>query len=274
MIVGLAQTNIVWEDKKTNLEKVKRVIDSFLGALDCSEDTGGRLLLFPEMSLTGFSMNTEVTAENDEFTLNEIKQLAAKNNITIGIGWVRKNNTVLCENHYSLIDNNGAKISDYIKIHPFSYSGEDRYFAGGDSLAWCQVGEFKVATAICFDLRFPEIFQIMSDNADMIIVPANWPERRSKHWKTLLAARAIENQCYIAGINCCGMVGDQYYSGDSGLYSPGGEKLSVTTGIMLNEGTEEEQIFIYTLDNDVRKVRKSFPVKSDRKIELYKKLMN
>lgn len=124
---------------------------------------------------------------------------------------------------------------------------------------------------ICYDLRFPEPFQILSKKADLILVPANWPAARSGHWKSLLKARAIENMVYVAGINCAGEMEKQFYSGDSRLYAPDGTKLKKET-VRLLEYCAEERVMIYDLQNDVHRYRECFPVKEDRREILYQRL--
>jgi predicted amidohydrolase len=151
---------------------------------------------------------------------------------------------------------------DYIKIHPFSFAGEDKYFKGGEKLSTCSIEGFETGVAICYDLRFPELFIKLSEKAELIIVPANWPAARSLHWKTLLRARAIENQCYVAGVNCSGDMDGQTYSGDSAIYSPEGEMLTPVETITINE---TDKVYIYDIVNDVQEIRDGFPVRNDRK---------
>lgn len=277
MILGLAQSNIVWEKKTENIKKMRKYMERF-GAY-AGKGTEEKLLLFPEMSLTGFSMNTEVTAEAYGETIGIVRQLAGAYGVSVGVGWTQAGEgNGLCKNHYSIIVPDGDIILDYVKLHPFSYSGEDRFFEGGNGLCACRLGDMHVGAAICFDLRFPEIFQILSDRVDMIVVPANWPEQRSRHWKTLLEARAIENQCYIAGVNCCGSMKDIYYSGDSCLYDASGSSVIPETEIFMKDTVDdicfadEERLLIYQIENNVRSVRETFPVKAERRTELYGKL--
>lgn len=297
MIIGLAQTHIVWENKTCNMKKMQGCLEAFAryiktcGDGDKVECADG-LILFPEMSLTGFSMHTDITAEHGKETVHMCEELARSYGLSIGIGWVAgKENAECCENHYSIITPDAGEILDYIKLHPFAYSGEDAFFEGGSSLPVCRLRDMCLGAAVCFDLRFPEVFQILSDKADMIVVPANWPERRNAHWKALLAARAIENQCYIAGVNCCGLMDGQYYSGDSCMYAPDGtcmEPVKVIDSRELSEGTycveqnrecayaDEECVLVYDVGacaDSVRLVRKSFPVKSARRPELYRRLL-
>ena len=129
----------------------------------------------------------------------------------------------------------------------------------------CSYKGFEIGVQICYDLRFPEIFQLASPQAELIVVPANWPEDRVEHFKTLLKARAIENQCYIAGINRVGHARTSLYSGDSMIVDPLGRELA--------HGGRTEELLVADLDLEmVRKYRAAFPAKIDRKPELYRKL--
>lgn len=281
MIVGLAQTYIKWENKSVNLDKIRICMEKFVSV--CEEKdvlSSENIILFPEMSLTGFSMNTNVTAESDKETVHAIEQLSKEYDVSVGIGWVERKES-RCENHYSIVTPDIGEILDYAKLHPFSYGGEDKFFVGGNTLETCRLGEFKIGTAICYDLRFPEIFQILSENADFIIVPANWPKARREHWTTLLKARAIENQCFIAGINCCGCINGIEYSGDSCLYGPDGtllvtEHVEYIGSCFGDEGNDlfddyknNEKLMIYNISNIVADLRNNFPIKKDRRKQLY-----
>lgn len=256
MRIGLVQTQIIWENRMENIERAVKIIEG-------QAKNGTELILFPEMSFTGFSMNTDATKESGEYTGGRMKEAACKNDISIGYGWV-KDCGEKCENHYSVIDNKGNLISDYTKIHPFSYSGENEFFRGGERIVVFELNGIKFATFICYDLRFPEIFQAVSDEVSVIIVPANWPARRREHWKTLLKARAIENQIYILGINCVGNAGGMEYSGDSSIVNPNGD-------VMMLENTGEG-VLSYDLKDDTEEYRKDFRVRMDRKWNLYQRL--
>ena len=255
MKIALAQTRIVWEDKKANIEKASCMIREQARA-------GAELVLFPEMSFTGFSMHTGLTKEDGHDTCDRMEFFARENRIAIGFGWV-KDCGGKCENHYSVMDREGRVAADYAKLHPFSYSGEDRYFRGGDKTVVFRLEGIAFSIFICYDLRFPEIFQAVSEDASVIIVPANWPEKRREHWNTLLRARAIENQVYILGINCVGDIGGQYYSGDSCIIDPDGKVKDILT--------QKEGVICYELSDDVDVYRQGFPIKRDRREELYRK---
>lgn len=262
MKAALGQLQIQWEDKRVNLKKIEAY-------LELLSEKKTDLFLLPEMSLTGFSMHTERIKENREETVERIQSLAEKYRISIGTGWV-KDRGEFCENHYSIVTPKG-RILDYTKLHPFRFGGEAERFRGGDALPVCDFGGFCVGVQICYDLRFPEPFQILSKKADLILVPANWPAARSGHWKSLLKARAIENMVYVAGINCAGEMGKLFYSGDSRLYAPDGTKLKKET-VRLPECCPEERVMVYDLQNDVHRYRECFPVKEDRRERLYQRL--
>ena len=251
--IALAQTNIVWEDKEKNFKKAKSCIEQ-------AAARGTEAIFFPEMSFTGFSMNTEITGELDGMTVDFVCETARKYHISVGFGWVKACGEK-AENHYTVADKTGAVISDYAKIHPFSYSGEDKKFRGGEKLGFFELNGITFSNFICYDLRFPEIFQAASKRADVIIVPANWPAKRCEHWKTLLRARAIENQVYMLAVNCVGEIGGIEYTGDSMVINPNGDIQALTSS--------GEDILYYSLVNDVGEFRAAFPTKADRREALY-----
>lgn len=261
MKIALAQLQIAWEDKEANLEKAESCLKLLKG-----KDID--LFLLPEMSLTGFSMNTAATKENDRQSVRRIQNLAARYHTAFGVGWV-KDCGGKCENHYSLVTPRG-ELLDYAKLHPFRYGGETEYFTGGDKLPVCEHRGVRIGVQICYDLRFPEPFQILSRTADLIIVPANWPAARREHWNCLLKARAVENLVYIAAVNCAGEMGGQYYRGDSALYAPDGSVCPAQE--MLPGGCPEERLLIAEVRPDTAEYRKRFPMKEDRRGELYMKL--
>jgi omega-amidase len=256
--IGLCQLDIIWEDKLKNRIKVKQ----YTNEASCA---GVDLLLFPEMTLTGFSMNTAKTAEANEETIDFFKKQAVINQINIGFGWVEATQSK-ARNHYSVISSSGTLLSDYIKIHPFSYGGESEFFNPGNKVECFAIDGVGMASFICYDLRFPEIFQAVSNKTDLIIIAANWPETRKEHWKTLLKARAIENQVYIAGVNCVGLKGGLTYSGNSMIIEPEGN-------IIVEVENREELVIADIMLDKVKAYREQFPLKSDRRVELYKSLL-
>ena len=161
MKIALGQMHIRWEDKAANLARV----ESWAELL---KEKNIDLFVLPEMSLTGFSMHTELTKETDNITVAEAERLARKYQMAMGIGWV-KDVGKFCENRYSIVIPEG-EILEYTKLHPFSYSGEDRYFQGGTLLPVCEYRGYHLGVQICYDLRFPEAFQALSRQADLILV--------------------------------------------------------------------------------------------------------
>lgn len=252
MKIALYQMNIQWEDKEANCLCVEaKLIESQEKRMD--------LFLLPEMSFTGFSMNTEVTKESNLETISRISDYAKKYHTAIGFGWV-KDCGKKSENHYTIVNIEGKMISDYAKIHPF-FSGEDKKFQGGKKIDVFELDGIRFSTFICYDLRFPEIFQISSKEAHVILLLANWPQKWSEHWKCLLRARAIENQVYIIAVNCVGEISGLDYPGDSCVINPNGE-------IMI-ELSRREELLEYQFSDDVDIFRNSFQVKNDRKEGLY-----
>lgn len=256
MKIALYQMNIIWENKVSNYIQLENNLKKI-------GDQGVDLLLLPEMSFTGFSMNTDVTKESDYETVKRMMATAKNYKTAIGFGWV-KDCGEKSENHYTIIGGDGDILSDYVKIHPFSYSGENEKFQGGKEIVCFRFNNISISTFICYDLRFPEVFQIASKNVDVLFIPANWPEVRKEHWKCLLQARAIENQVYIFAVNCVGKIGGLNYAGNSCIVDPHGNILSELSG--------REGILEYDLNNNVQKVRSEFPVKEDRKEDLYYEL--
>lgn len=253
MKIALCQFHIRYEEKEENLARAEKFIHQA-----ASDQVA--MILFPEMSFTGFSMNTRLTGEECGETLDRMRRLAVQEQIAIGFGWVK--GRAASENHYTIVDETGEVLEDYVKIHPFSYSGEDSFFVKGSRPGSFVYQGIPFGISICYDLRFPELYQQLSREAHVILVPANWPKRRRLHWRALLQARAIENQVYMIGINCCGRQEDLYYSGNSGVVNAQGE--------VLFEIEDREELRVFELTDDVSACRTEFPVKADRRPSLYK----
>lgn len=256
MKVALFQSDIEWCNKEKNFSVAKEKIKE-------AKEKGCSVIFFPEMSFTGFSMATELTAEDDRKTLDYISSLAKEYKMYIGFGYVKKNEK--CENHYAVVDYKGNVISDYIKIHPFSAGYENEHFVGGTDVTRYRIEGINFSTFICYDLRFPEIFSAVSNTAEVIVIPANWPKSRSHHWKTLLKARSIENQCYILGVNCVGVHDDIYYSGDTMAVNPDGEILAERSNI--------QDLVIVEINKDTDTFKEKFDSRLDRRPELYKEIL-
>lgn len=262
MKIGLVQDNILWENKQFNLNSSK---EYFIRAKNINVD----LLLFPELSFTGFTMNTKRFQESDSYTIHYMTNLCKTYGINAGIGYIQQcDNTEKAKNNYVIISKSGDILCTYTKIHPFSFSTEDKYYTSGNEIVSCNINNITISPFICYDLRFPEIFQIASKTASLITVAANWPRARATQWISLLKARAIENQCYIAGVNRVGIGNNISYSGNSMIINPLGEVIAYgedgVDDIIVGEVSEEV----------VNDIRNKFKFKQDRKEELYYELNN
>ena len=249
MKIALGQMHIRWEDKAANLARV----ESWAELL---KEKNIDLFVLPEMSLTGFSMHTELTKETDNITVAEAERLARKYQMTVGIGWV-KDVGKFCENRYSIVTPEG-EILEYTKLHPFSYSGEDRYFQGGTALPVCEYRGYHLGVQICYDLRFPVWLRNNNIRYDLLIIPACWPHSRISVWDILLQARAIENQAYVCGVNRIGHdLTGIYYSGHTTVIDPKGK-------IILSTPEERETHITTTLSAEkLITFRQKFPVLQD-----------
>lgn len=253
MKLALAQLDVTWENKPKNKQVALTFIEE---AVKQKVD----MILFPEMTLTGFSMNTEVIGEINNETLEFFKKLSSKFNIFIGFGYVEgiKNS----KNKYSIVSPKGEELVEYTKIHLFSFGTETEFYQSGNKIKSFEALDFNIVPFICYDLRFPEIFQIASKTASLITVGANWPIERREHWISLLKARAIENQCYIAGINRVGDGHGLHYSGDSMIVDPLG---NIISSLYMEEGLIVANIY----KENVTEIRNSFRLKEDRRESLY-----
>ena len=198
MRVALVSLNQVWENKEENFLTCRSFVES-------AKAQGVELVIFPEMTLTAFSMNTSYTAE-DRWTSPTValfQKLAVEFKMAIIFGVVFKDGDK-ATNNAAIIDSNGFVLGSYSKIHPFSYSGEERFFRGGNNIFAAKFGALTIGLTICYDLRFPEIYSALGKQCDLIINIANWPGKRIDHWNTLLKARAIENQLFVIGVNRTG----------------------------------------------------------------------
>lgn len=151
-----------------------------------------------------------------------------------------------------------GEIHRYRKIHTFSYAGEDRHYRAGDEFVTITIEGLRFTLFVCYDLRFADEFWATAHETDVYLVVANWPETRRHHWQTLLAARAIENQAYVVGVNRAGTGGSLRYTGDSRILDPMGEILAAAA--------EQETLLLAEVDaGKVRETREALPFLQDRR---------
>ena len=257
MKIGLAQISPAWEDKTANRERCSEVAQEAAGAkID--------LLVFPETTLTGFSMKTAALAEGpDGDSARFFTRLARDHGIGIVYGFISGDGRSRAANRLVWLDAAGERVMMVDKVHPFSYAKEDRYYVPGGGPGDGRFLGGGVSAFICFDLRFPELFQAVSPRAPLIVVIANWPAVRDAHWQILLRARAVETQSFIVGVNRAGTGNGLAYIGHSMIVSPRGETLLLAD--------DSDRLFTAEIDiSDALSWREEFPLCHDRRPELYR----
>ena len=216
--ITLVQPDIVWEDKTANLLQYEEMISGIAGTK--------QVVVVPEMFSTGFSMAPERLAEAmDGPTVAWMANMAVKHRcILTGSLMIAE------EGHYynrMLWVQPDGRIGFYDKRHLFAYAHEDEHYTPGNARLIAQVNGWRINLNICYDLRFPVWARNTDGEYDVLLYVANWPEQRSLAWKTLLQARAIENQCYVVGVNRVGKdAKDNNYTGASSVFGPLGETLA------------------------------------------------
>ncbi|BET65875.1 carbon-nitrogen family hydrolase [Opitutales bacterium ASA1] len=245
------QYDIAWEDREANIATVSRLAET-------AKPEPGDLLVLPEMGLTGFSMSPARVADSEaRETESALSALAVRHRTYVIGGYVSRAPDGRGRNQALLALPDGAIAAVYTKIHPFSHTGEHRRYEAGREIVTVSCGDFVVAPFICYDLRFPEIFRTAARRgATLLVVVASWPEARHAHWRALLQARAIENQCWVVGSNRCGRDPKFTYRGGSIVVDP--------FGTIVAEADAGETALAAALDAEaVHGLRRSFPVLED-----------
>ncbi len=261
MKIVTVSLNQRWEDKESNIKQIQNLM------LDVSM-AHPDIVVFPEMTLTGFTMNAEAMSEDQakSLTIDFFSGIAVQFNTAVAFGVVLKTKEKPT-NNLVVVSKEGNVLGQYEKIHPFSYSGETDHYSKGEKLAWFELDGFTIGLTICYDLRFPELYQSLSKQCDAIINIANWPARRVADWTLLLHARALENQCFMIGVNRTGTDGNGFdYDKSSAVIGP--------KGVDVNSLAMNDIVDVYEIEkNDVDSYRETFPVKKDRRIRLYKEIL-
>jgi omega-amidase len=258
LTLTLIQTHFFWEDKAANLAMLEQKIKAI--------NTPTEIIVLPEMFSTGFSMKPKILAETMQGeTIKWMQRVAAEKKAIITGSIIIKEDGKYYNRLIWMLPN--QQFGYYNKRHTFGFAGEDKHYTGGNKRLIAQVKGWKINLQVCYDLRFPvwarqtkSVEEVVANDAaeyDVLIYVANWPQRRSHAWKTLLAARAIENQSYVVGVNRVGDDGNNiYHSGDSMVINALGETLY--------HKADDEDVFTITLQkNDVEEVRNKFPFLKD-----------
>jgi omega-amidase len=257
LTISLAQMRIALGDVKRNFTNVEKLTAE-------AARRGSHLVVFPELWSTGYALDRarEFADPLNAGIFAQLSTVATQNKTSI-VGSVLEKRGLEVANSATFFAPNGRMLGVYRKIHLFRLMKEDQYLQPGSSPLVLDLPWGKTALAICYDLRFPELFRRYAlEGAQMVILPAEWPAERLEHWRTLLQARAIENQYYIVATNACGETGGTIFGGHSMVIDPWGK--------VLVEAGDEPGLFTVEIDLDrVAQIRERIPVFDDRRPEVY-----
>lgn len=216
--VALGEYDIGWHDPDASLDRAARIVEA-------AAASGSRLVVLPEMCTTGFTMDADLAEPIDGPSVARLSQIAARSGVWLLAGVATRDagsGSCTARNSALMFTPGGALEAVYHKQKLFAYANEQRTYSGGDQAVVVDVDGVRVSPFICYDLRFPELFRAIAADTDLIVVIASWPAARRAHWDALLRARAIENQCYVIGVNRIGTGDSLVYDGGSAAYDPWG----------------------------------------------------
>lgn len=257
MKIAMLQMEIVAGDREGNTGKGLALVAEAAAKAD--------VIILPEIWTTGYALkNVAAAAEHTDGPLmTRLAGIAGSQRVHIIAGSVPVSRNGRVYNTTLVIDRQGTVVASYEKVHLFSLYGEERFFAPGTKLGMLALDNMTAGVAICYDLRFPELFRSLAlQGAQAVFVPAGWPAARGHHWRTLAQARAIENHLYVCAVNCVGSYKGSPFYGHSLLVDP--------EGVILAEGDDRETI-IYGEINPARvtEARKVMLTFADRRPDIY-----
>ncbi len=253
MKIAAVQMKLAWEDRQANYSAARKWVRK-------AADAGAVLIVLPEMFATGFSMEPRMTSEDEDGpTPSFLRELATEFQITVVAGYVERNIAGKGVNTALTIGPDGKEVARYAKTHLIGILGEGDAHVAGEGPVVFAMEDMRCANFICYDLRFPELFRLVADECHLMTVMASWPASRQSHWDALLRARAIENQCFVMGINRVGSGGGLDFAGGSVIIDPLGEAIaSLAPG--------EEGIIVADVEaKTVTELRARFPFLLDRR---------
>jgi len=265
MKIALAQISVVQGDVSKNLQKVKNF------AMQAKANNVD-IIMFPEMFVCGFNYkkNNEYIQAHQNELIFELSNIAKTNNLYLcGSTPHLINPTKPPTNRMHLFDNSGNEIAHYDKLHLFSVFNEHRHCSAGNKITVVETPLGQIGLAICYDLRFPRLFETMAEmGANIVLLSAGWPYPRSEHWQILTKARAIENQFFVVAVNQCGTecFGEKKieYFGLSQAIDPWGNVIA-----QCNKDIPDSLAFADINLQDVIDVRKKIPVHTDKRNDIY-----
>ncbi|MCK5681489.1 carbon-nitrogen family hydrolase [bacterium] len=215
LTITLVQMNVALGDPGKNLKRCRQLLDSSKANPD--------IILLPELWSSGYDYeNFSKLAATTPTMLKHLADIAKTKRSYIGGSLVEADNNRFY-NTFFLIDPNGQQIAAYRKIHLFSLMNEEKHFSPGLEPCLINIGNLPVGLMTCYDIRFPELSRNLAlRGAKLLLICAQWPKPRTAHWRTLLKARAIENQLYVAACNRIGKGVENHFPGNSAIYDPWG----------------------------------------------------
>jgi len=261
MKLGCIQMNVGFGKVEENFKRAEQLIREVAGK-------GAEIVVLPEMWNTGYALEKleELADENGERSKAFLKTLASELGIHIVGGSVATKQNGKFYNTMYVVNRDGELVSEYSKVHLFRLMDEEKYLEAGDSMNRFELGDLPAAAVICYDIRFPEWLRAHAlAGAKVLFVSAQWPTPRIDHWKILLQARAIENQCFVIAVNRISRKPENF-NGQSMVIGPWGE--------VFWTGAQDEELAVIDVDfSIVDEVRTRIPVYDDRRPELYQKVV-
>ena len=255
--ISLAQMNIALGDIRRNFNTMQE------WAAEAAR-RGSHLVVFPELWPTGYALeqSKETASVLNSGLFAQVTTVAQQNKISI-VGSMLEKRGLEVANSAAFFAPNGRMMGVYRKLHLFRLMDEDRWLQAGTAPLLIDLPWGTTGLAICYDLRFPELFRrYAADGARLIILPAEWPAERIEHWRALVRARAIENQCYMIACNAAGQTGDTVFGGHSMIVDPWGE--------VVIEGGSSPMLLTAEIELGlVDEVRRRIPALDDRRTDLF-----
>lgn len=257
LTISLAQMNIALGDPRKNVQQFEAYTSE-------AARRGSHLVVFPELWASGYALENarDLSAALNAGEFAQVSTAATQHKISI-VGSLLEKRGIEVSNSATFFAPNGKLLGVYRKIHLFKLMDEHRWLQAGAAPLMMELPWGKTGIAICYDLRFPELFRRYAvDGAKLIVIPAEWPIQRVEHWRALLQARAIENQCYIVACNAVGVTGDTTFAGHSMIVDPWG-KIVLEVGETPTLATAEIEMDL------VDEVRQRIPIFDDRRTDVY-----
>lgn len=257
LVISLGQMQIALGDERKNFSTVERWTAE-------AARRGSNMVVFPELWSTGYDLEraSELSHVLNSGLFAQTSAIAQQYKICV-VGSILEKRGQEVANSAPFFAPNGRMLGVYRKLHLFRLMQEDRWLQPGQAPLAMDLPWGNTALAICYDLRFPELFRRYAvEGAKMIILPAEWPLERIEHWRALLVARAIENQCFIVACNAAGKTGETVFGGHSMIVDPWG-KIVIEAGESPNLLTAEIEL------DEIEAVRKRIPVFEDRRADIY-----